>query len=287
LVNPPFPYFVLLLDKVCKRALVWEEGRELLTITIISLMLLGFLVGTFGTLIGAGGGFILVPVLLIMYPEQAPETITAISLAVVFFNALSGTVAYGWQKRIDFRSGLIFSVATVPGSVLGAWLVHFTPRDVFDFIFGIILVALAVFLILKPTRAKDSNAEIPLGHVIRKVTDSDFVEHVYGYHLWSGIAISLFVGLLAGFLGIGGGIIHVPALVSLLSFPVHIATATSQFMLGIMSFSGSLVHLVYWRSSPTTVPDSSLGSRSSDRSASGCEDFQKNSEALILFDCWR
>lgn len=214
-----------------------------MTITIISLILLGFTVGTFGTLIGAGGGFILVPFLLIMYPEQAPETITAISLAVVFFNALSGTIAYGRQKRIDFRSGLIFSVATVPGSVLGAWLVHFTPRDVFDFIFGTILVALAVFLILKPTRAKYSNADIPLGHFVRRITDSDSVEHVYGYHLWSGIAISLFVGLLAGFLGIGGGIIHVPALVSFLSFPVHIATATSQFMLGIMSFSGSMVHL--------------------------------------------
>lgn len=214
-----------------------------MTVTIICLILLGFAVGAFGTLIGAGGGFILVPALLILYPEQAPENITAISLAVVFFNALSGTIAYGRQKRIDFRSGLIFSAATVPGSVLGAWLVHFTPRDVFDFIFGIILVVLAVFLILKPNRVKDRNAEIPLGHVIRKITDSDLVEHVYGYHLWSGIAISLFVGLLAGFLGIGGGIIHVPALVSILGFPVHIATATSQFMLGIMSFSGSAVHL--------------------------------------------
>jgi uncharacterized protein len=214
-----------------------------LTITIISLVLLGFAVGAFGTLIGAGGGFILVPILLIMYPEQAPETITAVSLAVVFFNALSGTIAYGRQKRIDIRSGLIFSAATVPGSVLGAWLIHFTPRSVFDIIFGIILICLAAFLLIKPARVGDKDIEIPKGYVVRRITDANSEKHVYGYHLWFGIAISVFVGLLAGFLGIGGGIIHVPALVGLLNFPVHIATATSQFMLGIMAFSGSTVHL--------------------------------------------
>jgi len=214
-----------------------------LAITIISLVILGFAVGAFGTLIGAGGGFILVPILLIMYPEQAPETITAVSLAVVFFNALSGTIAYGRQKRIDIRSGLIFSAAMVPGSVLGAWLVHFTPRSVFDIIFGIILVCLAAFLLIKPTKVGEKDKEIPKGHVIRRITDANAVKHVYSYHLWFGIAISLLVGLFAGFLGIGGGIIHVPALVGLLNFPVHIATATSQFMLGIMAFSGSTVHL--------------------------------------------
>ncbi len=214
-----------------------------MTITIISLILIGFAVGAFGTLIGAGGGFILVPILLIMYPEQAPETITAVSLSVVFFNALSGTIAYGRQKRIDLRSGLIFSAATVPGSVLGAWLVHFTPRNVFDIIFGIILVCLAVFLLIKPTKDGDKEREIPKGHVVRRITDANAVNHVYSYHLWFGIAISLFVGFFAGFLGIGGGIIHVPALVGLLNFPVHIATATSQFMLGIMAFSGSTVHM--------------------------------------------
>ncbi len=219
------------------------ERCEVLAITIISLVLLGFVVGTFGTLIGAGGGFILVPILLIMYPEQAPETITAVSLAVVFFNALSGSIAYAKQKRIDFKSGLMFSIATIPGSVLGAWLVHFTPRSVFDIIFGVILIALAGFLLIKPSRVSAGDKETTKGQVVRRMKDMDSVVNVYRYNLWEGILISVFVGFLAGFLGIGGGIIHVPALVSLLSFPIHIATATSQFMLGIMSFSGSMVHL--------------------------------------------
>jgi uncharacterized membrane protein YfcA len=66
------------------------------------LILLGLFAGGYGTIVGAGGGFIIAPTLLFMYPTAAPETITAISLAVVFANALSGTLAYARSKRIDY-----------------------------------------------------------------------------------------------------------------------------------------------------------------------------------------
>ncbi|HEX7938285.1 MAG TPA: sulfite exporter TauE/SafE family protein, partial [Gemmatimonadaceae bacterium] len=84
------------------------------------LTLLGLAIGAFGTLIGAGGGFLLVPILLLMYPRDNPATITSISLAVVFLNAASGSVAYLRQHRVDVRSALRFSASAIPGSVLGA-----------------------------------------------------------------------------------------------------------------------------------------------------------------------
>ena len=77
---------------------------------------LGLVVGMFGTLIGAGGGFILMPVLLLMHPHVSPGQLTAISLAVVFFNALSGSESYAMMKRIDYKSGLMFATATIPGA---------------------------------------------------------------------------------------------------------------------------------------------------------------------------
>ena len=95
---------------------------------ILLLIVLGLLVGTFGTLIGAGGGFILVPVLLLLYPTLKPEEITSISLAVVFFNAASGSVAYAKMKRIDYKSAIIFSIATLPGSIIGALITSYLPR---------------------------------------------------------------------------------------------------------------------------------------------------------------
>ena len=75
----------------------------------VLLCLLGVGVGAFGTLVGAGGGFVLTPVLLLLYPHDSARTLTAISLAVIFFNAASGTVAYARQRRTDFRSGIVFA----------------------------------------------------------------------------------------------------------------------------------------------------------------------------------
>ncbi len=70
---------------------------------------LGFLVGAYGTLIGAGGGFVLMPVLLVLYPGQSPELLTSISLAVVFFNAASGSWAYARVEadRLSLRTALL------------------------------------------------------------------------------------------------------------------------------------------------------------------------------------
>ena len=73
---------------------------------------LGFAVGAYGTLVGAGGGFVLVPALLLIYPDQPPSSVTSISLAVVFVNASSGSAAYARLKRIDYFTGLMFAAAS-------------------------------------------------------------------------------------------------------------------------------------------------------------------------------
>ena len=85
----------------------------------IGLTILGLAIGAYGTLIGAGGGFILMPLLLLVYPKDPPQTLAAISLIVVFFNAASGSLAYARMKRIDYRSGLLFSSVGIPGAILG------------------------------------------------------------------------------------------------------------------------------------------------------------------------
>ena len=65
----------------------------------------------------------------------------------------------------------------------------------------------------------------------------------YNFNPLVGITISFGVGYVSSFLGIGGGIIHVPALIYFLDFPVHIATATSHFILAIMALTGTVVHI--------------------------------------------
>lgn len=204
---------------------------------------IGIIVGAFGTLVGAGGGFVLVPLLLALYDDLDPSHITSISLAVVFFNALSGTVAYTLQRRIDYRSGAAFAVATVPGAVVGALVTRYLTRATFDPIFGAALILLALMILRSPSRDAKPSKTSGNGSWSRFLTDSDGQTHTYSFNGWLGVGLSAVVGFVSSVLGIGGGVIHVPALVRLLRFPPHIATATSQFVLVVMALAGTVVHI--------------------------------------------
>src|SRR5690242_12937792 len=170
------------------------------------LVAIGFCVGAFGTIVGAGGGFILTPILFLLYPHDSPETLSAISLAAVFFNASSGSIAYARQRRIDYRSGSVFALATLPGAVGGAFVVGLVSRRLFSVILAVVLILLAAWLVAGE----------------RWTARPRSPRHM----LFRGSLFSLGVGFLSSFLGIGGGVIHVPVLVRALAFPVHTATAT-------------------------------------------------------------
>lgn len=207
------------------------------------LVLLGVALGAYGTIIGAGGGFVLVPILLLIYPSDPPELLTSISLAVVFFNALSGTVAYVRQRRVDFLAANVFALATVPGAIAGAFAVNLLPRRTFDGVFAIVLIAAAVFLFMGPFRRVVEPRRRKL-EVTRRITDRSGDTYVYSYRPVVGGALSLLVGFVSSLLGVGGGIMQVPMMVQLLRFPAHIATATSQYVLTWTALTGTLVHLL-------------------------------------------
>ncbi|GAC1701833.1 MAG: sulfite exporter TauE/SafE family protein [Candidatus Limnocylindrales bacterium] len=212
------------------------------------LILLGIAVGTFGTLVGAGGGFVLVPLLAILEPALATAAITGVSLAVVAMNATSGALAYARDRRIDYRSGILFALATLPGSILGALATKFLERRFFDIAFALLLLGLAVLLIRRgePTaHAEPADGIVATRwHPQRDLTDRAGTRHRYRVHLPLGVAVSFVVGFASSLLGIGGGVIHVPVLIGVLGFPTHIATATSHFVLAIMATAGTVTHVL-------------------------------------------
>jgi hypothetical protein len=201
------------------------------------LVLLGVAVGGVGTLVGAGGGFLLTPVLLLVYPHDSPRTITAISLAAVWANSTSGTLAYARQRRIDLRSGIVFGIATLPGAVGGALLVRYVPRHLFNGLMAAALGAVAVLITIRGERPHARRSGAP-----RVVVDRTGREWRYRVPEARGIVYSVGVGFASSFLGIGGGVFHVPILVTALGFPTHIATATSHFVLSLMSGAGVITH---------------------------------------------
>ncbi|MBI4492359.1 MAG: sulfite exporter TauE/SafE family protein [Chloroflexi bacterium] len=203
----------------------YTGGVDPALLSWLGLALLGVAVGAFGTLIGAGGGFLLVPVLLLLYPQDTVDTITAISLAVVCLNALSGSLAYARLRRIDYHTGLVFAAASAPGAVLGALVTRFLPRGLFDAVFGTVLVCAAAYLLLR--------GKVVEGHHLPQRVN-----------LRLGAGLSFFVGFLASIFGIGGGIIHVPLLIQVLGYPAHVATATSHFILALMAFAATVTHVL-------------------------------------------
>ena len=170
----------------------------------------------------------MMPILLLLYPNESPELLTSISLAAVCANATSGSVAYIRMRRVNFRAGWMFAAAGVPGTILGAMVTSRLTRGVFDLIMGGALVVLATFLIVKTLRGGTPPD-------VEGDTHQDFNAPV-------GVGISAGVGFLSSLLGIGGGIIHVPALVYVLRFPTHVATATSHFVLAISTFIVTIYH---------------------------------------------
>jgi uncharacterized protein len=208
------------------------------------LLPLGFVIGAYGTLIGAGGGFVLMPILLLLYPDESPEILTCISLAVVFFNALSGSGAYARMRRIDYKSALLFSFATIPGAILGVLTTAFIPRRLFNAVFGLFIMAASIFLLLQLSSVQEKREGSHKHWLRRNLIEANGTNHTFSFNPIVGITLSLFVGYVSSLLGIGGGIIHVPVLIQLLNFPVHIATATSQFILAVMAFTGTTVHIV-------------------------------------------
>jgi len=183
-----------------------------------------------------------VPILLYLYPDDTPATITSITLTVAFFNALSGSIAYGRLRRIDYRSGLLFAITAVPGAVLGAYLTNLLSRGVFQYVFGVVVLLIAVYLMVRP-RSRAGSGLLLRWQMTRRLTDRQQNVHHYAFNLPLGMAIAFVVGVVSGMLGIGGGIIHVPALTQILGFPAHIATATSHFMVAISTFTAIDTHL--------------------------------------------
>lgn len=211
-------------------------------------ILAGLLIGTVGTLIGAGGGFLLVPLLLLVLPGLSPEVVTAVSIAVVAANALSGTLAYARSRRVDYKAGLIFAVATIPGSILGVYAVNYVPKEWFQLLFSLLLLLLSIYLLRKSgTKPVESASPSPAGGMFyfdASIQDRSGHNFSYQYNWALGVLISIAVGFISPLLGIGGGIIHVPAMVNWLHFPVYVATATSHFVLAIMASVSVAVHLL-------------------------------------------
>ena len=214
-------------------------------------LVLGLFAATYGTLIGAGGGFIMAPVLLLAF-DKPQHVAAATSLTAVIFNAVTAIFSYHQQRRIDYYTGLRFALATIPGAVVGSLIGPSIPAPVFRIFFGVVLVLVAGYMTVRGERPVGRAPDVVVdetflraqGKVVRVLIDSTGKQHVFGYRLRDGLLLSGAIGVLSSLLGVGGGIIHTPVMIAVFGVPAHIAVATSQFILLISAATGAASYLV-------------------------------------------
>ena len=234
----------------------------------IPYLLLGVVTGAYGILVGAGGGVILAPALLLFFNIE-PAIAAGTSLVLVSVNSVSGMLAYKQTGLVDYRSGFLFSVAAVPGSVIAPLLLNVAAPELFNFLFGLMLVILGVVISLRPNvREQDSidvNDALTANYAgvskptrkwldftvkERKILSQKGVSYVFRFNESLCFTFNVFLGFISSFFGTGGGFLRTPVLISGFGFPVQVAVATSIFALSIYSTMGAAVHAymgnVYW-----------------------------------------
>lgn len=204
----------------------------------------GLLAATLGSLVGLGGGIVIVPALIYLGPyfvgqEISVSTAVGTSLAVLIFTAFSSTWAFHKQRKVDFRSGWLYFLTCGPGAMLGSYMTQFVDAKSFQLAFGIFMLVMAILLIIKD-RLKPLSLKWPIQ---RTYTDAEGLVHSYGYGVLPALAIGLLVGIISGLFGIGGGSLFVPAMMILFRYPPHVATATSMFVIFLSSIMGTVTHL--------------------------------------------
>lgn len=193
---------------------------------LIGMLCLGIGVGLVGSLLGIGGGMVIVPLLVFVWGYE-PQMAIGTSVLVVLLNAISGTLGYIKQKKVCADAAIKFALATIPGAFAGSYAAEYLQGKLFYLVFGIFFVLAAWNMYCKANKDHASNAQ-------------NSVPQKYNWQL--GVFCSIGVGFLASILGIGGGIVHVPFMVYVLQFPAHVAIATSTCILAVSSLAGLLSH---------------------------------------------
>ena len=191
---------------------------------ILGLVLSG-LIGLSLGLIGGGGSIITVPVLVYVLGVEAHEAV-GMSLAVVGATSLVGSFLHYRRGTVQLKTGLIFGAAGIVGALIGSPLTRLLSPSALMMTFATLMLVIAVLMLRRKSNADDVEVE-----------SAEQVSNV-----WKAVLAGFGVGILTGFLGVGGGFLIVPALVMFGGLDMKEAIGTSLFVIFLNCVAGLVGH---------------------------------------------
>jgi len=186
---------------------------------------IGLATASLVTLLGIGGGLIMIPV-LIYFTDIGVKAATAISAVKIFFSSAFGTIFNWLQKTINFRYAVIFGLSSVISKFIGSYFTDAVPELWIKVIYLASVMLALVLLYVKRNDSRPGDLKAGAGKVPSR---SDYLKI---------IPIAVVSGLIFGVLGVGGGFMYVPLLVLLFDLPLKVATSTSLMIILINAVPG-------------------------------------------------
>lgn len=209
----------------------------------------GVLIGVLSGLLGIGGGTIMVPVFRLAF-GLSPLVSTATSLFTIIPTSISGAVSHLKGKTCVPALGLAMGLGGAVTSPLGVWLSGISPTWLVMLAAALIIGGSAVNMLVKAAKAKPVKASDPAAAQVSSAAKgasaapaaavAAAVPKLSRKQLIIGVAIGLGAGVMSGYVGVGGGFIMVPLMLSLIHIPMKLASGTSLIAILILAIPGTV-----------------------------------------------
>jgi len=218
-------------------------------VDVLVIFLVSIIAGFIGALFGLGGGVLIIPFLTLVEGVPVPLAVGA-SIVSVVATSSSSAAAYVQDHLTNLRLGMFLEIGTVAGAITGAFVAVFLPASALFILFGLIVLYATIIMIR--ARGIDFPANVRPDKASRILAlGSQYEDHslnrVVKYEVTRTpltAFIGYFAGIVSGLLGVGGGIINVPTMNLVSKVPVKVASATSNFMIGVTAAASASVYLL-------------------------------------------
>jgi len=226
-------------------------------VVIFLLFMTGLLAGSYGALLGLGGGVIVIPILT-MFFHMPIQTAVGISLVGVIATSTGAAIVYVSEVKADLRLGMILELGTTIGAILGAVTAGYVSARALYLLYAVVVLYNA-YSMYRSKEAASGQRPAASDQSVASGQWPAASEETGVKNIPLGMGLSSLAGVMSGLLGVGGGLIKIPVMYLLMGIPLKTAVATSNFMIGVTATAGAFIYYLNGRIDAAVAVPVALG----------------------------